>query len=435
MGRSRKSYLAAAADLASGIYSGYKTAEYMSTQSKKRKANTGSGKSGSNGTAYQLPYQVKNFNRRRRPAPTNYRRGGFVKSRKRVSKLRLSKKGKVARGGIEVVREVGGTVTGTNCVYIGHITRPVEQVLRAMWAAVVKELLTHAGVDVVEWETVIPMNADMYLEVSYQLKGDGALFQSKPFYRTAGSHTFSEIVLAFLSPTGNLPGTTTCPWMVSSNESRDFAFQSIAFVIGGAATNALKPAKLNMNQLMTNWVIKSTLKMQNRTVTTAEDNEVTDVDNVPLNGKSYMGKGTGASYDKKDANFCCYGDSTNGVITPGTSTITSTQEPPEPWHFAKVFKYGKVRFDPGVMKTSSITDTTSYSFDRLMNMIVPWSTNYNYPVRNLGQYRFVALERMIHNESSTTLAVAFEHNLNMICKAKFKRQTYTCSLVEVGITI
>lgn len=361
------------------------------------------------------------------------RSGGFFGRGKSMKKIRRGRVQKIANGGVELTTEFGGTYSDANCQYLGHITHPAQLVLRMAWASVLKELLYQAGWTLAGWDEPMNLIEGTTIVVTYKTGSNYSTAQATPFSATGAFISFTTLVSYFLDPDGNFPGTTTCPWADASNMSRDWQFTRIQFLVAPTTIDTIfHSAFLDLNECMIKSYTKSTLKMQNRSVTAVLDNEADDVNNVPIHGKSYSGAGTGAFYSLQNTTISYHGQYQTGVIDATSSSYNGTQEPPQPFHFNKIKSSGKVKLEPGELKTSSLAYGRSFNFSRLFNIINPWSTAYSKPVRPIGKYRFFAWEKILDCQSSVPVAVSFEHNLSMNYKALCRRRRYTTEKTEVN---
>lgn len=443
MGKSRRSFTAKDAVIPIFDYAVESTKSYLQRNAKSiakgalnyATRNSNVGKSRLKPTMYATRNSGTQTMRRRYRRNTTARSAGFFRKGKSVKKIRRTRVAKVSNGGVELTAEYGGTYSNTNCQFIGHITHPVANVLRMAWAAIVKELLFKAGWTLASWDEPLNLLEDTQIIVTYKIGSNFVPAQAKPFQATGAFISFNDLVSYFALPTGNNPGSgTTCPWADPSNESRDWQFTRIQFLTTTTNIDTIfHPAFLDLNECMISTYTKSTLKMQNRSVTVALDNEADDVNNVPVHGKSYSGSGTGAFYSYipgTTASF--YGASGTGVIDTVGVSSNGTEEPPQPWHFNKIKNCAKVKLDPGELKTSTLIHKQNINFSRLFNMINPWSTTFSKPIRQLGKYRFFAWEKILDCQASIPVSISFEHNISYAYKAMCYRRRFTTEKTEIN---
>jgi len=162
--------------------------------------------------------------------------------------------------------------------------------------------------------------------------------------------------------------------------------------------------------------VKSTLKIQNRSVEVAGDDE-DDVDNVPLYGRTYEGNGSGM--DSRNPRVLAaavdfYSHKSTGMINviPGSSDM-SLREPPLPNNFVGVKDSQKFSLSPGKIKTSILeTHIKGTSLHRLMRTLYdPTNSGDVYRNTTYGSYRVMGYEKVILAEASKlTTSIAYEKN-------------------------
>jgi len=327
---------------------------------------------------------------------------GFVKTYRKPAKP----KGWQAGKGVTMTIEAGGTLAAQNIVYIGHITAPADQIRYQAFQAMLKLLLTRMNVRIRDFNA--PMNevkifpGDVFTLI-YSSSSTTAGSSSASFNVLAAS-TFDDVVLGLIS---SITGTINVDWIPKVLE------------YNGTATS-LQYASIALDQLMLHFDIKSTLKVQNRSVTSvgAGENEADAVDNVPLYGKTIGGSGTGVvcRFPNSVSPANIVGRIGNGLIT-NQSLDNNASEPLSAYFFPKSTQQGKVHIEPGALKTSVLSTKRSISFKYLFRLFANQGTQ---PITSFGSYRFFQLEKMIDTGLTQDLSVAYEHNLAMSCYATTK---------------
>jgi hypothetical protein len=197
----------------------------------------------------------------------------------------------------------------------------------------------------------------------------------------------------------------------------------ITFVPGDASRLAALPqVGIRMLDSSVSMDIKCTLKMQNRSQNaltgTGEDN---DVDNVPIYGYMYSGKGAGPIHKAHQGVQFLAGE-LNGVISYGANTNApnALQEPPLAGDFVFVDRQGKMKLEPGDIKTSVLTYKKSHNFQKFYRKLVNLSATRLLPEATyrdhsgVGEYKLFALEKMIDTDQGPdqpSILLAFEHNI------------------------
>jgi len=179
---------------------------------------------------------------------------------------------------------------------------------------------------------------------------------------------------------------------------------------------------------------KSALKVQNRTVTVAADNEQGDVNQCPVSGKVYHCKGNNFLNKSNRRLLPGVGDTTNlranelmlfENYSQQTTTVTASglerynpiaaqsaffkvAECPKPSDIFNCVSATKINIEPGEIKTSQLYHKISAGFDKFCTLIYSGRLNsqFGYNER-AGHTRVMHLEKTIGQEVSS-VAVASE---------------------------
>jgi len=333
-------------------------------------------------------------------------RQGAVGGSKGAAGTNMKKVGplpKIMKDGVQTCTEQGNVVTAPQAQYIGHATCPANIVKKALWRAIIKRLFTMAKKLNPKWDAQ-PQFIDITdtIQVLYKDSTDPA---------------------APLTAVGVLVGTKTQEAIAleyaTAFESASplLIFDYIAYKprndTPGAVYMNLQCCQVHISSL-------SQLKMQNRTVTVAADNEADDVNNVPLVGKSYEGKGTGTKFlTGQDGTTPFVADNYYGVIVKGSNS-NQLNEPPNARLFENVISSGKAHFEPGEIQTSTLKyeaemtlqNFVQLAYDSILDGAMP--TGRRYKFKKLGLYRFFGLEKMITSIGAVAendVRIAYEHDL------------------------
>lgn len=355
--------------------------------------------------------------------------GGFLKATKKF------KPNKKILSGCASSYEFAGVKTSTDLCSFGHTTNCYNHTYRALWDCVLKKLLDGAKV---KFEAMLD-----YPFVGYSGTEDVGFHDSITVWwkkRDYDGAPYDETL--------KLNNTDTvhycCNWLTSNSrpwnnpgysekgnmlifriEFRPAAKQDAA----DTTSVPLRRAIFNMIDL-TNCSVyisaKSALKMQNRTVEEAGDDE-SDVNNVPLYGRSIEGNGAGPIWknQKKISSVSFLGD-VKGIINVNEST--DMQEPPNPEEFHRVQKVGKVKIEPGEIRTSVISHAATKMFNtwyrelnqyQMLSESSPETGQLN-PDLRIGKYRLFHIEKMLA-AGTAYIKTAFEIQQNFVsrCKVKF----------------
>jgi hypothetical protein len=339
------------------------------------------------------------------------RSGGFLKTRK----VRKTKKAAINRRGIDFTMETGGATESNECVYIGHSVAPFVQLRKMAATALIKELMLRAGANVNRMESPLEVQATDKIIVRFNYHPSSILVLDTFNFAAAG--TVSDAVAWFENPARG--------WNIQDADSDNRTFYSIQFLPSDNLNYKLRPTTLHMARSRVHYVAKSALKIQNRTVSTLGD-EADDVDNVPLYGKSYEGNGTGTVHirmprtDISPPSF--YANKETSVILEEFNNAENgaPREPPETTQFDKITKEGKIKLEPGEIKTSVLNWSTSTSFDNLWAITSPIGTVATNR-KPFGKFRLFAIEKMIHFSaaSDSTIKTVYEINMDLSTKMSF----------------
>jgi len=337
---------------------------------------------------------------------------GFLR---RPSKLpRKSRRMRISRNGVYGTVESYDSISAVDCAYVGHSTSAVNQMKLYMFLALVKRVVVaHQG-------PVDDFDKLMIFDHGYSL-GDIFNIQYRPDNEvgTLGtSYTYTIGALSTLSAVAeairdHFNTLTTNEWTLEE------------IVFAPANLGSYSKVRLNLKNASVTFDIKSTLKMQNRTVDTSTDKEADDVNNVPLNGKSYEGSGNGTQYTKSnDGSQGLWCDPVYGLIA--NNGAGSQREPPMGHLFKGVSRAGKVRFEPGALQTSTLTMFKTFKLFTLVKQL--YVNVKSKSIISLGSFRFYALEKMIGGQSEQPIEVVFEHNYFIGCEFVPGKFTYSVSL-------
>jgi len=347
-------------------------------------------------------------------SPSNGKKSeGLAGGRLKTYKKRRNARAKILRDGYGLTHEYGKIYTGGDLVGVGHITHPATIIVRTLFFVVLKKLLNLSGYQLYKDSNIIPFVATDQIVVTYQLDENSS---AAAYILTIGGTAFTLATLV-----DNIAGNAR-PYLVDTVNQTQISFISIAFK--SSSNVEMNPVAINMRDLMVKMQIKSTLKIQNRTVNTVTNVESNDIDNAPVYGRIYGGTGTGSPYlsTSNASTISFYGDVTNGVIIP--TNVNSVGEPPVAEAFNKVTRTGKLLLNPGIIKTSTLTHTRNMHFTDWFRLIAT-GTGYttDTPVSKAGKFAFMLIEKMIDASPTQPLTIATEHNLEVNSSCSM-RKTY-----------
>lgn len=340
---------------------------------------------------------------------------GFVKKGVARKVFKKSKQNKAQlKGHVCTVEHNATTSTNDQSLFIGHHTHPVGHIRREFWFAVVRKLIIKLGgnfADRSETMANIGFGASNNFVVTYR----PAPNQATTTYATAGfgASTVADIVTTLAD--------TTRPWYAGTSNATLFEQPSlvrITFVPTGGSN--YPQCSIDLKSLKVKIFAKSSLKMQNRTVGAVGDTNATsdEVDNMPLFAKSY--DVVGNTFEERPvgatnvSQTVMTGHFWRGVLDYASSSSANDppREPPQPEYFRNVKYSGRVKLDPGEIKTSTIVSNYSgYANDLL------WKTQISEAESSLrrtklGKSRLFGIEKMLNASGSQPITVSYEHNVS-----------------------
>lgn len=221
------------------------------------------------------------------------------------------------------------------------------------------------------------------------------------------------------------------------------------FVQAANAVSFSRRFNIDLSKCRIHLYSKSALKIQNRTINASGSDEADDVDNVPLYGKSYEGRGSFAYYKTGmqtvqvlypnivDSDYLMNAAATNvtgkyGIINVKNAVGSTLAEPPGKAQFAHVQSVGKAHLDPGQIKTSVLINNFTVSLNSLIkNLMDPSSVKSL--LSKYGKFRFFILEKMIQavgTDSTKCIRIAYEVDLKLGAQAVAPRIQTTNYVVD-----
>ena len=349
--------------------------------------------------------------------------GGFTLSRKFWKKKSVKRKYKKAFQGVMFAYERNTTVNDDKCVYLAHHTAPYVNIVKGIAYVLFKKMLQSMDIEFDAWTTssIYTLPIDTQIQLVYK-PAFNAIDTPVTYTIIAGDITFGAVAekiwdvifrQGFLS--GAVNGFDSPATLVKMN---------IIHVDG-------RISSMNLRDATVSCILKSALKMQNRSLNTSGDDQADDINNVPLTGRSYEGSGNGLK--GRDNNLIlapC--DNVYGWTTVGAGTEVVLQEPPQPYHFQYAYKSGPVRINPGIIKTSVLNDKVYMKLDRFLalcrGMARNDNGNFTLAYNMLGKTRYFALERSISRlsgELQPAITVATELDSKLWIDVNVKRSKYT----------
>jgi len=394
------------------------------TSNKKRKVNAGyaSTQTSGGGKYYQAGYagklrgkRAKIVRRRRMPAKKR------VKKRRTYKRKSRAVKGEnyYGRVGAIATLEVTGALSDSDCVYIGHSSFAVGQVMRMLSVAIMRKLFKMA----ISWEpdninTTIPYRLVNGAQVSYGYTLIVKKINTDDNVKT--QDTFS--------PSGSHNITTPAQWFrenhmeaISAQASSSTAVERnnrLLWLHLVDIDTGIVRAQLDLTTLMCDVYSKSNLKIQNVTVPTANATEADNVNNVPLIGRSYHMSNwqpMTADDDMGPLNRLNQDTGVLGVEIKQSGALGSQyvtwKEPPPSKAFINCVSSASQQMEPGTIKNHVSILRRSMSFPRMMEALAVRRGNVLNKSVKIGNHDLFAFERMITVLGELPLKIIYECNV------------------------
>jgi len=353
------------------------------------------------------------------------RSGGFLKSKKRVKKTAAGSCITTERGGLLDTRI--GTEAGPT-VFVGHCDAPTETMFNLVCREIIRNLLIKIGVNITGLDDLLPIaggTPSIFIVVGRDNSQPGTLPTSFNF-NILSTDTLSDL------------GVKLRNLLVAKNDQ--YIIDYVAYEPVGVTWPR---TEMQLSKSTLEVYSKSSLKIQNRTTETILDDDADDVDNVPLYGKSYEGKGNGCTHLNQFGPVNFYADEQFGDIWKQDTRFNNgnlyIREPPRPQEFKKVVKHGKARVEPGQIKTSVLTTKRSFLVQTLIQHLIDatqdGSAFDSHQQTYFGKFRLFCFEKMIQIKSvsdDSGLKLAYEVNNFTQATLHTKSSRVTCSQVRVG---
>lgn len=319
---------------------------------------------------------------------------------------------KYVNKGVVASKEIGTVLTGTvntYPLYVGHATHGDNEFLqRNFFRCLVRELYEKSGVRISDLQTESPGTTT--INMLYVIDDVNAA-EAQISVATAGL-SYQQVANGLYND-----------WQTVRNTAP--AERNIFISQVYLATGAHTAAALLYKDLIVNILVKSDLKIQNRTLATGtdEDNNSTEnISNQPLYGKMYQGKGNGL-ISKSFNQAVNTGKSLLAANNTGLIRLAPTaanlwfKDVPLASQFLPQPKMGKVSIEPGNVKTSSVVAVYRMKQTDFWNML-PSSAGVSSNLQNrYGKYRIFALEKALcvtATDSNPALGIELNCRMGMM---------------------
>lgn len=326
------------------------------------------------------------------------------------------------------------TESANNVVYMGHSTAPPLIITKVAIQALLKKLFVLASISIKSHESPLTDDQTYNMRVTLWYKQrDGDAVVKQNFAITANSTTLAQLTDLVYN---HLVGLSDIPDQFLRLQLFD---DYTGFFTGSAPV--LRTA-IDLTNVQCQFDCASYLKIQNRTINSTDNDEADNVDNVPISGKFFEFKTNGTVYQDYITGVTqsqlvshpqwgvFFGTAPNPVV--GTKMYA---EVPLQSQFAGCKKSGSAHLDAGEIKTSSMKDSFTISWNKLLRVCLqkPLTTAGEiYTQVWLGKSRIFAMERLLNaqvNNATRQYNFAIEHQHEVGCTVQVKRDFMTAPLI------
>lgn len=351
-----------------------------------------------------------------------------INSQRTTRKLRKSKKtlrDRMIKNGIQATNEYGEVVQyAQSSGYLGHATCPPTIMRTFIWCAVLKKLMTKAGHSINALnEPINYLNPNDQISVFYRLKPDSATTVTSILISVAGT--------SILTMAGYFNDPSR-PWNGTNYDEISVVWDRIIYAPtpgAGAVINGTVSgyAELKLTHSKIEMLVEQQMKVQNRSIAEAGDDEVTRIDNVPLYMHMYGAQGNCFEYTQKrsGANFNLCAENVSGVIKP-TDDVPYAQEPPRPKEL-NARSYKKIILEPGSIHESKLRYHKTVMFQNVWSFLGSTTslTSPQYTKKKYGEARLFGFDKMIET-------IAPGAALRQPIKIAYELNTFYCFQFKPG---
>jgi len=399
---------------------------------------------------FTTPLNVKRQRRagpKRRGALHSKSAGFFAESGK---KYKNGRRDKLIQDGVNFVRETSGTIepaVTVPTIFVGHGTCVQTPLRQQIWRAIIKRM----------YEKVFQDSPSDLNEAFFQK--ETAVFNLQWRYVSTGTQQSSNVDTTIITSTSNPLGLMSCetvamwfadatrPFNVASSTSLQDGQKMLErleyyeyFIDGSTPAKPITTNRhyIKLEQSKIHVDCKSSLKLQNRSIGSEGNDEADDVDNVPIYGRQYFGKGTDFMHvsatnlgtSRQPRSFTV--SNLDGLIfNDNTDNVNALREPPLPGEIIGVKSATKARLDPGEIKTSNLSWREKIKLNTIYPTFIPASSATARVKRSTyGTSTFFGLEKMI-NTGTVGMKIAYENQFRIRVSFVEVRNRVTAQVTDV----
>jgi len=346
--------------------------------------------------------------------------------------------------GVVDINEIYGSVSDQTCVYIVNEVINTRDAIYYMIGAMLRKLIEMAGGRVTgNTSTVFSTTSGSTSSVNYiirlQTQNSTTGATQTIDYSLIATTQFQSIVEAFRPAFESY-----CAGYGKADN--DNCIEPVRFILinGSTPTTESVQAEMYFNETFIDIKGKSEMKVQNRTLATGGSADAENINNNPLQGRSYVFRGVpkpkANAFIQGGTNGALYAferlDYPNAVSTFGaTATAALDQnmrEPPLPSLFWNVKKSSKVRLEPGAIKSFYESDYLSGNVLALLKkMRLQTNSTGAYINYSTMKLQMLAFEDVINANAEELISIQYEIERTIGVKCYVKQKKYYKTEVHI----
>lgn len=280
--------------------------------------------------------------------------------------------------GVEYTMENRGTIDDANAVYVGHSIASMI-VVKVVARAIVKAIFLKAGIDITDFDNVVPMSATNKYRFFHKYIKDVTSTSTyvTDAYDIVSGNTFNQVADNFVdrweaAVTDGTP-TSEGPWQI-------MRIVEFGLLSGTGEPYEALMARIDGSALYINFDFVSTLQAQNQTLgangADTNDELTTNIENNPLKGKVYKSRKASNGLTTKWKPNTSTPGFTNLIADKDTGLITQTatdlsddlyKKPPQGFFFNSTAQ-ANCMLQPGQIKHDTIKFSRKMYVDRFMQI-------------------------------------------------------------------
>jgi len=360
------------------------------------------------------------------------RKSGVIQN---IKAKTTGKRGKINKRqnytGVTKTWEAYGKVTGLNAVYLGHATCAYTRIFEMIFRALTKELALKLGIAVSDFSLPcgFVLTGDTW-RVNYRVSTESALLSNFNFISGGPAYSLENVATGLW--------TNFLVALKDTDPNSQAELISMEYIPSSNIAGAYPYTRIDLKYMKVNMSVVSSLKFQNQTPSGLESDEIERVDQCPLEGKLYIGSGTGT---RTVSDIATSGNTLiaqeNSAITaafapgPGTNQVF-LKEPPPAKDFLNVSHCQYVSIDPGqIMKNTLKASHNMYINDFIRHLLTGGSLAPTRVFSKLGKFTLFGMEKAIYNpEEAAGINLVWEINQYYKCNTYYAQQPPTAHVVQ-----